>query len=286
MNTDALIAMLHTNQLPFKRLYAGDFIYELAPKNIGFNHKVTVPDDLRMLLGEHVSINIYTLSDNSSLWHSLLYAIMPEKYASFNWHYRKFMTEQLITALDERLGRTFAKSKVLTGSTLKPDADVFNYHASRPSPELFFYVCLVLNVNIVIYYTGMVNRVEYHYPTARYDVSLPLIVLHADDKPIYSVVSINDQMVFDFNNFTNKQISNGAPKEHKVLSYYMGPRCPPDIYAEIMGLSPEESARREKSLELMKLKLADLKALACRVGVVIDGRATKQLLVDKLLLKV
>jgi hypothetical protein len=283
MNTDALIAMLHTNQLPYKRLYAGDFIYELAPKNIGFNHKVAVPDALRLLLGEHVSIGIFTLSDKDSLWHGLLYAIMPEKYESYNWHYRKLMVEQLITAMDECIGRTFAKNRVLTGSTLKPDSGVFNFHATRPSPELLFYICLVLNINIVIYYTGMFNRVEYHFPTARYDPSLPLIILHADDKPIISVISVNDQSVYDGHNFTSKQIAMGAPKEHKVLSAYAGPKCPPDIYAKISGLSDEAGLRREKSIELMKMKVANLKEYAVLMGINLDGRATKQMLVDKIL---
>jgi hypothetical protein len=283
MNTDALIAMLHTNQLPYKRLYAGDFIYELAPKNIGFNHKVAVPDALRLLLGEHVSIGIFTLSDTDSLWHGLLYAIMPEKYESYNWHYRKLMVEQLITAMDECISRTFVKNRVLTGSTLKPDS--INFRATRPSPELLFYICLVLNINIVIYYTGMFNRVEYHFPTARYDPSLPLIILHADDKPIISVIAVNDQSVYDGNNFTSKQIATGAPKEHKVLSTYAGPKCPSDIYAQIFGLSEEAGFRREKSIELMKMKVANLKEYAILMGIHTDGsgRCTKQMLVDKII---
>ncbi len=285
MNTEALISMLHTNQLPYKRIYAGDFIYELAPKNIGFNHKVAVPDAIRELLGEHVSIGITTLSDKDSLWHSLLYAIMPEKYEGYNWHYRKLMVGQLIEAMDDRKGRAFSKNRVLIGTTLKQDAPNLSLTAVSPTPELLFYICLTLNINLAVYRTGMVNRTEYHFPTANYDPSLPLIILHADDKPIFSVISVNEQSIYPGDNFTARQIALMAPKEHYVLRHYAGPRCPPDIYAKITGLSDHEAARREKSIELTKQKLTDLKDYASKLGIKIigSGRITKQGLIDKIL---
>jgi len=281
-NTDALISMLHTNQLHYKRLYAGDFIYELAPKSIGFNHKVGVPDQLRELLGEHVSINLTTLSDKNSLWHNLLYSIMPDKYESYNWYYRKTMVDQLITALDERIGRTLAKSQVITetASTLKPD---FDFHATEPSYELLFYVCLVLNVNLVVYHTGMVIRVEYHFPSACYDQSLPLIIMHADDKPIFSLISINDQLVHSSDTFTSKQLSVNAPKKHKVLAHYAGTKCQSQMYTKINGLTEKDGFKREISMKLTKYKLAELKTLATRTGISIEGRVTKQAIIDKIL---
>jgi hypothetical protein len=116
--------MLHTNQLPYKRIHAGDFIYELAPKPTGFNHKIAAPDSLRDLIGDNISIVVNSTSDVNSFWHSLLYAIMPEKYTEYNWHYRKIMVEQLITALDERLGRVFKGLSPL-GLTLKQEQILF-----------------------------------------------------------------------------------------------------------------------------------------------------------------
>jgi hypothetical protein len=194
------------------------------------------------------------------------------------------MVDQLIAALDERIGRTLAKSSVITesASTLKSDFD-FDFHATEPSYELLFYVCLVLNVNLVVYHTGMVTRVEYHFPSACYDQSLPLIIMHADDKPIFSLISINDQLVHSSDTFTSKQLSLSAPKKHKVLSHYAGTKCQSQLYTKINGLTEKDGFKREISMKLTKYKLAELKTLAKRTGISIEGRVTKQAIIDKIL---
>jgi len=281
INTETLITMLRTNQLPYKRLNAGDFIYELAPKKIVFNHKISIPDTLRDLLGDNISINIITLSDEMSLLHCILSAIMPHKYETYNWHYRKIYVEHLITAMEERLGRIFAKAPVLAGTTLCQTDITFN-KTSTSSPELVLYICIVLNINIVIYTTGMINRTEYYYPTAQYDPAIPLIILHMDDKRIYSVITVNDQSVLSADNFTAKQIAKGAPKQHPILCKYVGSKCPPAMYSALHGLSEEESFKLKKTTELMKLKITELKELAARFNIKIEGRATKQALADRL----
>ena len=274
MKIKSLVTMLHTNQLPYKRLHAGEFIYELAPKQVGFNHKIAVPDSLRELLGENISIVVNSTSDVNSFWHSLLYSIMPEKYNDYNWHYRKIMVEQLITALDERMGRSF-KSLSPMGLSLKPEHILFN--TKTPTPELLFYVCLVLNINIVVYSTGMINRTEYHFPSLSYNQSLPLVIFHADDKRTYSVISVNEQSVFSADLFTSKQVAAGAPKQHPVLSKYIGTRCPPDCYAKINGLNKESAYKYNKTIELMKLKIAELRELASRLNIAgATGKLTKQ----------
>jgi hypothetical protein len=279
MKINSLVAMLHTNQLPYKRLHAGDFIYELAPKQLGFNHKIAVPDSLRDLLGENISIVVTPTSDVNSFWHSLLYAIMPEKYTGYNWHYRKIMVEQVITALDERIGRAFKALSPL-GLTLKPEHILFA--TKVPTPELLFYVSLILNINIVVYLTGMVNRTEYYYPTLSYDQTLPLILLHADDKRTYSVIAVNEQTVFSYDLFASKQVADQAPKQHPVLVKYIGVRCSPDAYAKINGLNREASYKYRKTLELMKLKIADLKELSSRLDIRLTGKLTKQDLTEKI----
>ena len=282
LNMKSLILMLHTNQLPYKRLNAGDFIYELAPKKIGFNHKISIPDTLRDLLGDNISINIITLTDEMSLVHSLLSAIMPKKYEQHNWYYRKVLVEHFATAINERLGCVFAKSPVLMGTTLKQTDIEFDRLNSAPSPELLLYICLVLNINLVIYVTGMINRTDYYYPTGKYDVSLPLILLHMDDKRIYSIITVNDQSVFSGDTYTAIQVSKGAPTKHPVLCKYVGAKCPIGLYASLNGLSAESTFKREKTVELLKLKISELKELAIRLSIRIEGRATKQVLAERL----
>lgn len=284
LNMQSLIQMLHTNQLPYQRHNAGDFIYELAPKKIGFNHKISIPDTLRDLLGDGVSINIITLTDELSLLHCLLSAIMSNKYEQYNWHYRKVLVEQFITAMEERLGRVFAKSPALVGTTLKQTDISFEHlkDASSLNPELIVYICLVLNINIVVYITGMFDRTEYYYPTGKYDVKLPLIILHMDDKRMYSIITVNDQSVFSGDTYTAIQVSKGAPMKHPVLCKYAGPKCPIPLYAALNGLSSESTFKREKTVELLKLKISDLKELAIRLSVRIEGRATKQLIAERL----
>ena len=277
MDTDSLIAILHTNQLPYKRIYAGDFIYELAPKKTGFNHKIPTPDMLRELIGENISINITSLSDTNSLWHSILYAVLTEKYTNYNWHYRKIMAEKFTTALDERLTVTFARHKniILKGSNLKQENITFK----NSSPEAMFYMCLVLNINIVVFTGGMVDKMEYHFPTPVYDVELPLVLLYCDDRQMYSVIHVNEQTIHSLVNapYVVSQIAKVAPKQHKVLKHYATNRCLPDVYAKINGLTAQEI----RELELMKLKITELKELAHNLGLSTKGR-TKQALVEQL----
>jgi hypothetical protein len=128
----------------------------------------------------------------------------------------------------------------------------------------------------------MVNMTEYYYPTAKYDVNLPLIILHMDDKQIYSIITVNDQSVFSGDSYTAIQVAKDAPLKHPVLSKYAGPKCPIGIYAALNGMSSESTFKREKIVELLKLKITELKELAIRLSVKTEGRSTKQVLAERL----
>lgn len=257
----SFISLLTTQQLPYRRITASEYIYDLAPKKISFNHKVIIPDIIRETLNDNTNINITSLTDENSLWHSLLYGLLKEKYASLNWHYRKIMVEKFITALDERMGIVFANNKILKVTSFKKDDVNFKIVNSN----LMFYICIVLNINIVVYNCGIVNKIEYHFPTLTYDESLPLIILSCNDVPHYSIISINEEFIFDVNSYTSKQIAVRAPKEHKLLIKYVKNNCPDDMYAKIYNLSLIECNLKTKKSALLKLKLSELKELYARL---------------------
>jgi hypothetical protein len=275
-------------QLPYKRLTASDYIHELAPKKIAFNYKVPVPDMLRETLGETCNINITSLTDVDSLWHSLLYGLLTEKYTALNWHHRKLLVEKFITALDERLNVTFANNKVLKFTSFKKD----DVNFKLVNLNLIFYITVVLNINIVVYNCGIVNKIEYHYPTGKYDPSLPLLILYSNDIPHYSIISVNDAFIFQDNSYTSKQIASRAPTEHKLLKHYLKKSCPDELYSQIHNVSLDECTLKTKKIELLKLKLSELKELHARVMLKLNlnltlsckvKRVTKESLVDDIL---
>jgi hypothetical protein len=283
MDIESLISMLKTQQLPYKKINAGDFIYDLAPKKISVNHKIAIPDILRELLGDTTNINIIGVSNVDSLWHSLLYGLLTDKYNKLNWHYRKLLVEKFVQALDQRSNSLIVNSPILKYSNLKQD--VINF--KEVNVELMFYISLVLNINIVVYNCGLVDRVQYHFPTAKYNPDLPLILLYCNDVPQYSIISVNDQLIFDYASYTSQQIAKNAPLEHKVLKYYLNKKCPSDLYAEIHGIDIVESNLIAKRASLLKFKTAELKELYMKLTrgslSLPSGRLTKEVLVNMIL---
>ena len=284
MQLDNLISSLKTQQLPYKKLSAGDYIYDLAPKKIAVNFKIAPPDSLKDILGDNININIFSISSEDSFWHSLIYALLPDRYNKLNWHYRKLLVERFITALDMRCSTTIANSTLLKNTNLKSD----DISVKEINCQLIFYICLILNINIIVYTCGIVHKTDYHYPTAKYDSELPTILFYCNEVPHYSLITINDDFIFSYDSFVSQQISKKAPLSNTFLKNYISKKCSAELYADVYNIDLEKSKEIIKKSQLSKFKLSELKSLYLKLNADVPesetkGRLTKQILIDKIL---
>jgi hypothetical protein len=272
-------------QLPYKSIDGNSIINELGPTPNTMIHKVTAPTNFRSLVGDNVSVNIVSLSDdNRSLWHALLSVLQPESYQSLNWYGKKLMVEQFLTEVDEQLCVDSMKSvKEYKNVNLRTDhyytwyylAKKIGYHVAiigdtrGLTPTISKAVKVVKGSilhNLNNQSMSLDNKPNFAYFLSEHK-DVPFLVFHRDSSPlpVYSPVAVSDEYVYQPDHFLWKKLMAMAE--------------------DIDKQTRTQDLQKEVTNKLSKQKLSELKDLfVSRGGDIsqITGRITKIKIIEKL----
>uniref|UniRef100_A0A6C0J8A8 Uncharacterized protein n=1 Tax=viral metagenome TaxID=1070528 RepID=A0A6C0J8A8_9ZZZZ len=274
-------------QLNYIRLDAKDLIDDvMKPENITM--KIQIPSYFRDIFSTGFSIHIDTPSGISmSIWHCLLYIMTHERYTLANWEQKKLYVEKFIQELDQKILLRYYKNSIIIRNTRYIPEDL-KLRAKFITDDVLFALSSCLKINILVLGTCTWN---FHYGDPVINMSLPLIILNKDHRQCYSVVSINNERIFDSNNIVNQSLKSRTPDKNVfLLSILKDKKIKNDADIEFIRIVKGQSIIEMNEIlynkQLNKLKMAELKIHASENDIditSISGRLTKAKLIDLLI---
>jgi len=288
ISIEQLTSVIDTEQLTHQKLDAKDFMNSGSSRPENLSLKVQVPQYFRDIFAGF-SIQIHAPSSVfNSLWHCILYVTTHDRYVMASWEQKKKYVEKLVEEIDEKINVRFNKGSTVMRNTTYAPLDL-KFRAKFITDAVLFGVTSCLNINVLVLNSGTWN---FYYGDPVINMKLPLVILNKDHQQCYSVVSINEQSIFDVEHIVNQTLQARVPERNMYLASILKERsiknrndADTEFVRLVKGQSKDQAQYDNTIKQLTKLKLVELKEMVKSEGKNISsltGRITKAKIIELL----